>query len=123
MIVDIDLGIEDLADVGMIRSLQTYLRGLSPAFVDGMIYVAIAFFTFNNTFLGNDEAAKFIKPMILFFTKWFMGCGGAVSLAVKLYRSTQFAQHQQEQQDEKNEKKKQDTAFWKNPAPPAPQNP
>jgi hypothetical protein len=60
-------------------------------YIDGVLYVCIAVFTFLQTQFGGDEAAKYITPVDLFWLKLVVGALAAGALALKLYRSTAFA--------------------------------
>lgn len=83
----------------MIRAMSKYFADVSPVFLDGLLYVLVAFFGFMNTQLGADEALKHISPISLFWLKTFSGSMSASALALKMYRSTAFADHKQAQRD------------------------
>jgi len=85
----------------MIRSAQLYFSSLPSVFLDGLIYVLIAIFGFNQSVLSSDEAIKFIAPWLLFMLKWLNGGAAAGLLAMKLFRSTAFAEHQQKKEAER----------------------
>lgn len=93
----------------MIHSLATYFSGLPPVFTDGMLYVLVAIFAFQNSVLSSDDAAKYISPGLLFWMKFTIGSLAAGALALKLFRSTAFADHQQQ--------KKAETSFMTRQAP------
>jgi hypothetical protein len=69
------------------------MKPLAPVTVDGWIYVLIALFGAIGASLGSDDAAKFITPATLFWMKMFATSGGAGCLALKMYRSTTFAEY------------------------------
>jgi hypothetical protein len=77
----------------MIKAIQRYFAGIPPMFIDGCIYVLLAVFTFLQTQFGSDEAAKYISPQILFYVKATVGSLSAGLLALKLFRSTGYAEH------------------------------
>lgn len=81
----------------MIKALQKYLYSLPPVFIDGILYAMIAWFTFNQSYLGGDEAAKWIEPETKFWINWVIGSGATVFAAIKMFRSTTFAEHQAQQ--------------------------
>lgn len=68
---------------------------LQPVIFDGVIYFLIALFGYLSTAFGSDEAAKYVTPIVLFWTKTIIGSLAAGTLAIKLYRSTTFAEYRQ----------------------------
>jgi hypothetical protein len=89
----------------MIRKISIYFSTIPAVFIDGTLYVLIALGTANSAALSTDMAAKYIDAQILFYIQWINGSMGASLLALKMFRSTAFAQHQ----DDK--KKAGDTQF------------
>lgn len=89
----------------MIKRISNYFAGVSPAFLDGCIYVMLAVTSANGVMLSSDNAAKYISSEVLFYTMWANSIIDAALLALKLFRSTAFADHKQEQ------KTKGETAF------------
>jgi len=79
----------------MIRALSRYFSNVPPMFIDGCLYACLGVFTFWGTFFGSDEAAKHMSTEVLFWTKCLVGTGSSFFLAVKLFRSTSFADHQE----------------------------
>lgn len=77
----------------MIRALSLYFGGISPVFIDGLTYVLIAFFAAIAAALSSDEAAKFIAPTALFWSRTVCQAFSAALLALKMFRSTAFAEH------------------------------
>ncbi len=77
----------------MIAWASKYFSGIPPMFIDGILYAAIAVFAFLQTTLATDEAGKFIDLKWLFYFKTFVGSTSAGLLAIKLYRSTSYADH------------------------------
>lgn len=88
----------------MIRQLSLYFAGISPAFIDGLTYVMIAFFGAIAAALSSDEAAKFILPTVLFWSRTVCQAIGAALLALKMFRSTTFAEHVEQKKQESNGK-------------------
>jgi hypothetical protein len=84
---------------------------MTPVFIDGATYVAIALFTALATSFGSDEAAKYVCPQALFWIRLACGAISASLLALKMYRSTAFAEAVAE--------KKNGTGHGAPPAPPA----
>lgn len=71
-------------------------------FIDGLLYVTIAVLTVIQASLSSDDAAKYIEAERLFFAKMWIGAGNAAAVAAKMYRSTQFAEHQAEKKKNGN---------------------
>lgn len=65
-----------------------------PIFIDGLLYAAVAIFGFLQTQFGGEEAVKLLSPQVLFWVKTVVGALAAGALAVKLFRSTAYAEHQ-----------------------------
>lgn len=61
--------------------------------IDGGTYVAIAFFGALQTAFGSDEAAKWIAAETLFWCRTICGATWQALLALKLFRSTSYANH------------------------------
>lgn len=93
----------------MIRAAQQYFASIPAVFIDGLLYVLIAFFGFWTGSLSSDDSGKYISPRILWWGKQALGSVAAALLAVKMFRSTAFADHQQQ--------KKNDTVFMSKPNP------
>lgn len=84
----------------MIRYIATYFGSIPPVFIDGMIYGLLALFAALATAFGSDEAVKFIKPVWLFGFKTFFAASGATLLAIKMFRSTSYSEHQQQKKND-----------------------
>lgn len=69
---------------------------LSPVCTDAILYMLIAMFMFMQSYLSSDEAAKYVNPATLFWVKFYIGALGAGIGALKMFRSTTFADHQNE---------------------------
>jgi hypothetical protein len=80
----------------MLRWAQNYFISLKPVFIDGTLYVLIAIFQYLQTEFGSDDAEKFLAPMALFYIKLVVGPIAAALLALKMFRSTSFADHKEE---------------------------
>ena len=77
----------------MIRAIAKYFQGIPSMFIDGALYFLIAVFMFLQAQFGSDEAGKFIELEPLFWIKTFVGAVSAGLLAVKLFRSNEYAEH------------------------------
>lgn len=84
----------------MIGWLSRYFSSIPGVFIDGAIYAAIAFYGALAVAFGSDEARIFIKPIALFWLKTVCATKSATLLAIKMYRSTGFADHQQNKKDD-----------------------
>ena len=78
----------------MIRAAASYFASIPPVFIDGTLYLLVALFGYMQTAFGTDEAAKYISPAPLFWIKTAIGALASSVLAIKLFRSTAFAEHQ-----------------------------
>jgi hypothetical protein len=77
----------------VIRWLHRYFATVSPAFIDGLLYAMLAWFLYNQGYFSGDEAAKYIDPVTKFWLNWVIGSGAVICTAVKMFRSTTFAEH------------------------------
>lgn len=78
----------------MIRALSSYFGQVSPVFLDGLLYMLIAVFGALQGHLSLDDAAKWVNPQLLFWLKGtVLLCLTSVT-AIKMFRSTSFAEHQ-----------------------------
>lgn len=77
----------------MMRTFQAYLQRkppLSKAYLDGWLYVSLAFFQGTTQAMGSDEAAKWVAPELLFWIRTFAGLIAASLLALKMFLSTSY---------------------------------
>lgn len=79
----------------MIQYLANYFKRVPPMFIDGLLYLLIGWFTFNQAYFGGDEAAKYIQPETKFWINWLIGSGAVICTSIKMFRSTAFAEHKQ----------------------------
>ena len=78
----------------MIRWTYERLSAIPAVFIDGLIYVLIAVGAAALTMYSTDDAAKFVDPHMLWLIKGTLGIGSAGVLALKMFRSTAYADHQ-----------------------------
>ena len=71
-------------------------------FIDGATFVAIQMFTFLSAAFGTDEAAKYITPVPLFWIKIIVGELASAFLALKMFRSTSYADDKRKRENENN---------------------
>jgi hypothetical protein len=64
--------------------------------IDGVLYSCIALFGFLQAYFTSEESYKYVNPYVLFWIKGAVGSAGAVAGALKMFRSTTFADHQKE---------------------------
>lgn len=80
----------------MLLRLNKYLSDIPAIVIDGALYTALAMVLFLQNQFASDEAGKFISLEWLFYIKTVVGVFAAGLLAVKLFRSTAFAEHKQQ---------------------------
>jgi hypothetical protein len=80
----------------MIKATANYFKSIPPVFIDGALYALIAWFTFNQSYLGGDEAAKYIDAKTKFILNWVIGSGATIFASIKMFRSTTFSEHREE---------------------------
>lgn len=88
----------------MIRAIHQYFTKIPPipsAYIDGCLYVAIAWFSAWTAAFSTDEAAKYISDEALFWLRSFCATNSAMLLALKMFRSTSFGDHKKEVEKEK----------------------
>ena len=93
----------------MIRGLQQYFSSVPAVFIDGLLYALVLWFTFNQSYFGGDEAAKYLAPAVKFWLNWGIGSGAVICGAIKMFRSTSYSEHQK--------KKEQDTQIFRSEPP------
>lgn len=59
--------------------------------IDAVLYLLVAVFAAITAGLGTDDAAKYIAPATLWYARNVASVLGAGVLALKMYRSTSFA--------------------------------
>lgn len=97
----------------MIKRFFQYFSGVKPVWIDGSIYVMMAVTSANAGMLSSDNAAKYISAETLFYLLWVNIALDGALLALKMFRSTAFADHKLQE--------KNDTDFFRrNPQTPKP---
>jgi len=84
----------------VIRWASKYFAGIPSVFIDGTLYALIAWLIFSQSYLGGDEAAKYISPSWKFWINYIVGGLGAFFGAIKMFRSTSYSDHQQKKESE-----------------------
>jgi len=77
----------------MLRWLSNYSKSVPPVFIDGTLYVLIAVFGTVQSMFTTEEAYKYVPPYVLFWGKSVLGTMLAAVSALKMFRSTSFAEH------------------------------
>ena len=90
----------------IIDSMKAFSK-MSPAFVDGFLYVMMGVTGFSVMYLGTDDASKYMAPEVQFWTLFVIGIIDSALLGLKMFRSTGFADHKAEM------KEKEDTKIFK----------
>lgn len=88
---------------------------MKPVFLDGLLYVLIAVFIFEQEFLSSDEAYKYVSPYVIFWSKFIIGTSAAATQALKMFRSTSYSDHLKNQADNKQKQIEQQTNNEKTP--------
>lgn len=96
----------------MIKWLYTNYAPLPPVFIDGLLYVGIAFFGALFIEFTTDDAKQFIPLATLFWLKLATSSLGGSCTALKTFRSTTFADHKA--------LKTGNTQTWPKTSPPTP---
>lgn len=78
----------------MLARLANYFATIPPVFIDGVLYLLIALFGAFQTFFSSEEAYKYVNPAVLFWLKCVFGSLLAGVSALKMFRSTSYADHQ-----------------------------
>lgn len=83
----------------LLPKFQTYLQGVKPVVVDGMIITLLSGFVFSQMSFSTEECYKYVNAFVLFWVKYGFGLGAAMLTGLKAFRSTEYASHIQEQKN------------------------
>ncbi len=89
----------------MLHIVANYFATLPAVFIDGLIYVILAMNATVTAILSSDTARTLIGPVYLFWVTSINAMIGSGLLALKMFRSTAFADHQQDKKDKAAEAK------------------
>lgn len=92
----------------MIKATSAYFSQIPPVFIDGITFVLIQGLTFLQAAFGSDQAAKYIDPFLLWIIQVSIGELASVFLAIKMFRSSSYADHLKD----KKIKQEGDTKSW-----------
>lgn len=81
-----------------VDSLKTLLM-IPAVWIDSNLYMIVAFFGSWQLSFASDDAEKYITGEMLFWLKGSVASLAATALALKMFRSTQFADHQKLKQN------------------------
>ena len=84
----------------MIKAVANYFANVPPMFLDGMLYCLISYFTVWVNTISSEDAAKYIEPQTLFYLKAHLSSIAQAFLAIKLFRSTSYADHKAAQKED-----------------------
>lgn len=94
----------------MLRYVAKYLGSIPPVFLDGALYFMIAVDGAFLATLSSDEAVKYIGAALLFWIKMILSSLNAGLLAIRMFRSTSYADHKEAK------KLSGETVFFTNPS-------
>jgi hypothetical protein len=83
----------------MLKLTYSYFSTIPAVFIDGAIYVLLAISATWAAALTSDIAHTLMGPVLLFWVSSTNASAGAALLALKMFRSTAFADHQQNKKD------------------------
>lgn len=88
----------------LLPKAQDYMMAIRPVTIDGLIVTFLGGFIYSQSYLASEEAFKYVEPYLLFWFKYGFGLGAAVLIALKSFRSTEYANHLQQKKDLTNGK-------------------
>lgn len=78
----------------MYHRIQAYFAGIKPVWIDGTLYVLLALFGAVELTLNNDDIYKYVTHVsLVYWGKNAVAWTLAVVTAVKMFRSTTYADH------------------------------
>ena len=88
-----------VAVVWLLPKFQDYALGLKPVVVDGLIVTALGGLIYSQAYFSGDDAYKYVSPPALYWLRYGFGLIAAIFLALKSYRSVDYANHLKAQKD------------------------
>lgn len=82
-----------LSAIAIALLLRRFFPDTKPVVVDGWLYVTIAVSGAAMTYLGEDSSYKYLDPYFIFYAKGASGLILQAANALKMFRSTGYAQH------------------------------
>ena len=80
----------------MLAAIANYFKTVPSVFIDGLVWVFIAEFAYCQSYFGTDEAVKYLSPRSRFWLLFAIGSGAVMCGALKMFRSTSYADHQEQ---------------------------
>lgn len=77
----------------MTRKALTWLVNVPPVFIDGTLYTLVAMFVALQGIFSSEEAYKYVNAYALFWGKSVVSVLAAGLTALKMFRSTSYADH------------------------------
>lgn len=78
----------------MYHRIQAYFAGIKPVWIDGTLYVLLALFGAVELTLNNDDIYKYVTDVrLVYWGKNIFAWLLAVTTAIKMFRSTSYADH------------------------------
>lgn len=77
----------------MLNWIQNKFGNVKPVVIDGFLYVVIAVCGTITAIMTSDEIYKYVNPYCVFYGKAVNEILTAGSTALKMYRSTSYADH------------------------------
>lgn len=78
----------------MLNWIVTRYGNMKPVVIDGFLYVVIAVCGTITAIMTSDEIYKYVNPYVVFYGKAVNEILTAGATALKMYRSTSYADHQ-----------------------------
>jgi hypothetical protein len=82
----------------VLRRAANYFATVPPVFLDGAIYVGMSIASLWVGILGSEQARTLIGTVALFWISSIVSTLNTALLALKMFRSTSFADHQKDKQ-------------------------
>lgn len=77
----------------MYHRIQAYFQGIKPVWIDGTFYVLLALFGSIELTFNNDDIYKYVGAVQVFWIKNVLAWMLATVTALKMFRSTTYADH------------------------------
>ena len=87
----------------MIRKSINWILAIPAVVIDGGLYVTVAMILAMQTTFTSEEAYKYVAPYTLFWIKATLGTVGSGLAALKMFRSSSYADHIKEKETKENE--------------------
>jgi hypothetical protein len=81
------------------KFIKWTVNGITPAQLDGTLYVLIAVFGVTQSVFSADDAYKYVNPYLIFWIKSVTAIIGAGVGALKMFRSTTYAEYMKSEAD------------------------